>query len=63
MSMDMGLPSWQWMDMPLCKQKLVDNDLWDPVGRFFRGGAHMPLYVVFGEKGGHKWILEISHGC
>ena len=43
-----GLCSWRWPSMSLCKQKPVDVKLFDPEGQFLREGSHMPLLIFIG---------------
>ena len=45
-----GLPSWDWPQMPPCKQKLVEPSKWDPGEEFFNMGSHNPQLCFFGES-------------
>ena len=46
-----GESTWDWSPMPICKQKLVRSELFDPYKEFSKKGAHMPLMVFIGDKG------------
>ena len=46
---EIGAESWNWARMPICRQKLVDADKFDPTRLIFQKGAHRPLLVFFGE--------------
>ena len=43
--------SWNWPALPICSQKLVKQDMFDPDDTYFARGAHMPLMVFIGSKG------------
>ena len=47
---DAGLVTFAWPVFPICKQKLVEVNLFDPQAELFGHGAHMPLMVFVGDK-------------
>ena len=49
-----GEASWDWSHMPICKQKLVKIEKFDPFKKFSKKGAHMPLMVFIGDKGKNR---------
>ena len=46
---NLGSESWTWPSMPLCKQKLIDVEMFDPQSQYFKRGGHMPLMVFVGS--------------
>ena len=46
-----GEISWDWPQLVIAKQKLVDKSRFDPTEHFTAKGAHMPLMVFIGAKG------------
>ena len=46
-----GESTWDWSPMPICRQKLVRSELFDPYKEFSKKGAHMPLMVFIGDRG------------
>ena len=45
-----GELSWTWPPMPICKQKLAQQQKIDPTNEYTARGAHMPLMVFIREK-------------
>ena len=45
-----GEASWNWPAMPVSRQKLVDDNKFDPRAQMFKGGAHMPLMIFLGSS-------------
>ena len=48
----------QWPRMCICKQKLVNSELFDPYKQFCKRGAHMPLMVFIGDIGKERRTVE-----
>ena len=48
---DFGAASWNWPEMTICSQQIVQQDKFDPNIGYFSRGAHMPLMAFIGEKG------------
>ena len=53
-----GETSWDWSHMPICKQKLVKIEKFDPFKKFSKKGARMPLMVFIGDKGKNRRTHE-----
>ena len=57
---NLGSESWTWPSMPLCKQKLIDVEMFDPQSQYFKRGGHMPLMVFVG---GHNQQRRTKGAC